>query len=345
MLNLEYTLPIAPNFDPKKVASVWRVHYQEIAKEARLWANSYAIKPSSNDKVRICLLLIDVQNTFCLPDFELFVAGKSGTGAIDDNVRLCEFIYRYLAIITEIIPTMDTHMPIQIFNEIFWINNNGEHPTPMTVISTDDVKNGIWQVNPVISNNNKNVQQYAMHYVTQLEQGGKYPLIIWPYHAMLGGIGHALVASIEEAIFFHSIARQCHGGIEMKGTNPLTEHYSALRPDILNDAEGIPIAQKNYSFIEKLLSFDALIIAGQAKSHCVAWTVDDLIGEIMAKKPQLLPNVYILEDCTSPVVVPGVVDFTEVADDTFRRFAATGVNIVKSTDTRIFSDLTYKKRA
>jgi len=41
--------------------------------------------------------------------------------------------------------------------------------------------------------------------------------------------------------------------------------------------------------------------------------------------------VYLLEDCTSPVVVPGVVDYTEQADEAFQRFAASGMHLVKST--------------
>lgn len=47
----------------------------------------------------MCLLLIDVQNTFCIPSFELFVGGQSGTGAVEDNRRLCEFIYRNLELL------------------------------------------------------------------------------------------------------------------------------------------------------------------------------------------------------------------------------------------------------
>jgi nicotinamidase-related amidase len=39
-----------------------------------------------------------------------------------------------------------------------------------------------------------------------------------------------------------------------------------------------------------------------------------------------------LEDCTSPVVVPGVVDYTEPAAEAYRRFAAAGMRIVRSTD-------------
>jgi nicotinamidase-related amidase len=43
-------------------------------------------------------------------------------------------------------------------------------------------------------------------------------------------------------------------------------------------------------------------------------------------------KVYLLEDCTSPVVVPGAVDYTDEADEAFRRFAAAGMNIVRSSD-------------
>jgi nicotinamidase-related amidase len=93
-----------------------------------------------------------------------------------------------------------------------------------------------------------------------------------------------------------------------------------------------PIAQKSTEFIKLLMAFDVLIIAGEAKSHCVAWTIDDLLSEIAAVDPSLAKKVYLLEDCTSPVVVPGVVDHTDAADAAFARFAKAGMNIVKSTD-------------
>jgi nicotinamidase-related amidase len=48
--------------------------------------------------------------------------------------------------------------------------------------------------------------------------------------------------------------------------------------------------------------------------------------------PALAQKVYLLEDCSSPVVVPGVVDFTDAADAAFQRFADAGMHLVKSTD-------------
>ena len=329
--------PIPPHFNPKKIGEVWRVPYQQRADEAQKWAKKHDLKPASEDKTRICLLLIDVQNTFCIPEFELFVGGKSGTGAIDDNLRLCEFIYRNLGVITTIIPTMDTHTAMQIFHPIFWVNAIGEHPTPSaTNITPAEIEKGIWKVNPNVAYSlgykYEFLEKHAYHYVKQLSQNGKYPLTVWSYHSMLGGLGHALVSAVEEAIFFHCIARDSQTQFEIKGNNPLTENYSILRPEVLEGFDKNPIAKKNTRLIQQLLKFDAVVIAGQAKSHCVAWTIDDLLTEIQQIDPKLAKKVYLLEDCTSPVVVKGVVDYSEVADAAFERFTAAGMHLVKSTE-------------
>ncbi|BAZ41335.1 hypothetical protein NIES4101_73010 [Calothrix sp. NIES-4101] len=330
-------LPIPPHFNPDIVGQVWRVPYQQRATEARAWAKNYHLQAASADKRRICLLLIDVQNTFCIPDFELFVGGKSGKGAIADNIRLCEFIYRNLGTITTIVPTMDTHTAMQIFHPIFWINQNGEHPIPAaTNITPNDIEQGIWQVNPAIAfslnYSYEFLEKHAYHYVQKLTQNGKYPLTVWSYHSMLGGIGHALVSAVEEAIFFHCIARNSQTQFEMKGDNPLTENYSVLRPEVMEGFNNQLIAQKNSRLIQQLLEYDAVVIAGQAKSHCVAWTVDDLLTDIQQVDASLAKKVYLLEDCTSPVVVPGVVDYSDAADAAYNRFAEAGMNVLNSID-------------
>lgn len=329
--------PIPTHFEPKKVGTVWRVPYQQRAAEAQAWARTQGIRPAATDRVRICVMPIDVQNTFCLPDFELFVGGRSGRGAVEDNVRLCEFIYRNMGVITEIAPTMDTHTAMQIFHPVFLVNDQGQHPAPMTPVSLEDVEKGRWKVNPAIAQSVANgnyvaMQNHLLHYCRKLSGAGKYLLMVWPYHAILGGIGHCLVSAVEEALFFHNLARNSQTGFEIKGGNPLTENYSVLRPEVLDTAGGRPIAQKNARFIKKLLEFDAVVIGGQAKSHCVAWTIDDLLTEIMAYDAALAKKVYLLEDCTSPVVVPGIIDFTDQADAAFQRFADAGMHVVRSTD-------------
>jgi len=334
MLSPELCLP--PHFDPEKIDQIWRVPYQERMKEALEWAKRNQIRPAIEDDFKIGLILVDVQNTFCIPNYELYVGGRSGTGAVDDNRRLCEFMYRNIGVITEISATMDTHMPIQIFHAIFLVDKEGNHPDPLTLVSVEDVQHGRWRFNPALAGSlgiDANTgQRYLQHYTEKLQARGKYNLTIWPYHAMLGGIGHALVSSVEEAIFFHSIARYSRADFIIKGDNPLTEHYSAVGPEVLDGPDGTPIAQKNDTFVEKLRHFDAVVIAGQAKSHCLAWTINDLLDDIQTQDKRLVQKVYLLEDCTSPVVIPGLVDYTEEADAAFQRFSNAGMHIVYSTD-------------
>ena len=175
-------------------------------------------------------------------------------------------------------------------------------------------------------------RQFLLHYTEKLREGGKYDLTVWPYHAMLGGIGYALVPAVEEAVFFHTVARCSQPDFHVKGRNPLTENYSVLSPEVLLNHAGKAIAERNVRFIRKLLHFDAVIIAGQAKSHCVAWTIDDLLGSILDEDRGLAKKIYLLEDCTSPVVIPGIVDYTDPADAAFKRFGEAGMHIVRSTD-------------
>ena len=148
---------------------------------------------------------------------------------------------------------------------------------------------------------------------------------------MLGGIGHALVSAVEEAVFFHGIARESRPEFQVKGDNPLTEHYSMLGPEVTEGPDGDRLGEKNTELIEALLAFDAVVVAGQAKSHCLAWTIDDLLADEVAGE-QLAERTYLLEDCTSAVVVPGVVDYTDEADAAFERYAEAGMHVVRSTE-------------
>lgn len=328
-------LPVPEHFDPEALTRAWKVPYAQRAAEAEAWASEHGVPQAARDRTRVCLVAVDVQNTFCLPDFELFVGGSSGRGAVEDNRRLCEFIYRNLGAITTIVPTLDSHQALQIFHALFLVDEHGHHPAPMTEITSAQVAQGAWRVDPraaaAVGMEPKEANRFLAHYTQTLEATGKFSLTIWPYHAMLGGLGHALVSSIEEAIFFHSVARFARVGFEIKGANPLTEHYSVLGPEVTRGPDGSEIAHHNEALVERLLDFDVVIIAGQAKSHCVAWTIDDLLRGIDRRDRELARRVYLLEDCTSPVVVPGVVDFTESANLAFARFAEAGMHIVRST--------------
>jgi nicotinamidase-related amidase len=331
------SLPLPPFYDPAAAGRVYRVPYQERAEQARGWAAAHGTRPASEDARRVALLLVDVQNTFCLPEFELFVAGRSGRGAIEDSQRIAAFLYRHLDRITQVVLTLDTHTAAQIFHPLFWVDAAGEHPAPHTVITLQDVESGRWRVNPelapaVAPRAGFDVAAWSRHYARRLAEGGKYPLVVWPYHSMVGGIGHALVSAVEEAVFFHAIARQSPTRVEVKGRNPLTENYSVLRPEVMEDASGTPIDAPNRALVDHLLSFDAVVIAGEAKSHCVEWTVEDLLTEIRTRDATLARKIVLLDDCSSPVVVPGVADFTDAAEAASARFAAAGMRRALSTD-------------
>ena len=333
------TLPIPEFFDSERVGQLYRVPYETRAAEARAWARQHGLTPAAGDAPRVGLLLVDCQNTFCLPGGELFVAGRSGLGAVKDSWRLCQFLYGHLDRISEIVLTLDTHTAIQVFHAHFFLDRDGNPPAAYTQITSGDLETGRYRVNPDAATaaglNVQELSRHALHYCRRLESQGKYVLVIWPYHAMLGGAGHAVVPAIEEAVFFHSIARSAQPRFEPKGLNPLTENYSVLRPEVLEDADGNPIAEPNRQLLDHLLEYDALIVAGQAKSHCVAWTVSDLRDEIARRDPDgtqgLARRVFLLEDATSPVVVPGA-DFTDAADAAYADFERAGMVRVQSTD-------------
>lgn len=326
------TLPIPSFYDPTKADKVWPVDREARQAEALAWARQHGLQPASADKLRVALMIIDAQITFCTPGYELVVQG-----AVGDNQRLAEFIYRNVASITKIIPTLDTHTTMQIFHPIFLVDAQGNPAPSMTMVTVQDVANGKWRVNPAVASALADgdwnaLQNHLKHYVAELEADGKFGLTIWPYHAELGSVGHALVPTIQEAIFFHGIARSSQADYQIKGGNPYTENYSIVGPEVTTTVGGIPIATRNDEFVKVLLDYDIVYIAGQAKSHCVAWTIADILNDIQKSDPALASKIRLLEDCTSPVIVPGVVDFTSVANAAFDRFKAAGMHVVRSTD-------------
>jgi nicotinamidase-related amidase len=327
-------LPLPPHWDPARVGDVWRVDYAARFEDAAHWREQQAIPSAAQDRTRVALVAVDVQNTFCTPGFELFVAGRSGTGALDDTRRLSEFVYRNLGVLTRIIPTLDTHQALQIFHPIMLVDAEGEPPPPFTDVTAADVEAGRWRFNPDaaagLGIDPGYAEEHLRYYTQTLEAGGKYSLTIWPFHAMRGGVGYALVSAVEEAFFFHSVVRYAPLDFQPKGDSPLTEHYSMLGPEVEFDREGEALGRRNHPLIEQLLQHDAVVIAGEAKSHCVAWTIEDLLNDPNVQERGLAEKIYLLEDCTSSVVVPGAVDHTDQADAAFARFAEAGAHLVRS---------------
>ena len=224
----------------------------------------------------------------------------------------------------------------QILYPVFFTNAAGEHPAPYTLMTAEEIGAGVWRFNASLAATlglePGYVQEYLQHYTRTLSAAGHYALTVWPYHAMLGSIGHALAPAFEEALFFHEIARHSQPDFQVKGGAALTEDYSAFGPEVTLDQDGRAIGAFNRALFDKLRTFDVILVAGQAKSHCVAWTVQDLLDALLEHAPEEVGKVHLLVDCTSPVVASGVIDYTDIADAAFARFAAAGMQLVRSTD-------------
>ena len=336
-------LPLPPFFDPANAERhAFAADPARVFAAAAEWRRAHAVAPAWADRVRVHLLLIDVQKDFCFPEGSLYVGGRSGRGAIDDNRRTAEFIYRNLAWLTNITTTLDTHFAFQIFFPSFWVGKDGAPLRAHREVSSEDIDQGEARPNPDVASwlcggDQAWLLAQMRDYCAQLEKAGKYRLYLWPPHCLLGSPGHTLAGIIEEARLFHSFARGVQSWIEEKGSNPLTENYSVLRSEVLSRHDGVALAERNTALVERLLGSDKLVIAGQAASHCVKSTIDDLLDAIRARDPALAQKVYVLEDCMSAVTVPDdrggfLADFTQQAEASLARYVDAGMHVVRSTD-------------
>jgi nicotinamidase/pyrazinamidase len=233
----------------------------------------------------IHLLAIDVQNDFCNPLGTLYVKG-----AEDDTTRLAALVNRMIYYIDQIHVTLDSHHLVDIAHSIFWVNDKGENPPPFTIISEEDVVNGVWKAS------DKTLIDKAINYVKQLSLNGRYPLSIWPNHCILGTSGWIIQAPFTYSLEEWSRRRVRNVDYHIKGLNMMTEHYSAFKADVIdkNDPSTLP----NIELVKQLLNADEILVAGQARSHCVNYSVRDLIealGESNAAK------FVLLEDAMSDV--------------------------------------------
>jgi len=334
-------LPVPDFYDPENAARwSYRPDEQAVFERAVRWREQHGIRPAAEDRLRVHLLLIDLQKDFCFPEGTLYVAGRSGRGAIEDNDRIARFIYRNLAVISEITCTLDTHFPHQIFSPAFWVDADGNPPPANRQIIAEQIRSGEVRPNPALAATLAGgdydwLLKQVIHYCEELERQGKYRLYLWPPHCLLGSEGHALAGVIQEARLFHAYARAAAAPVEIKGQTALTEYYSVLGPEVTTRWDGGTIAEKNTLFVEKLIQNDVIVIAGQAASHCVKSTIEDLLDHI---DPDLTRKVYILRDCMSAVTVPDperpgefLFDFTPNAEEALERFAEAGMHVVEST--------------
>ena len=287
------------------------------------------------------LLLVDVQKDF-------HPGGSLAIPTADrDAERIADLIRAHSGEIDRIVATLDTHQKLHIAHPAVWWSADGtKHPDPFTIITAEDVRAGIWKprddwqipagsLDPAVfagdnictvqdESGNLDLTKYCLEYATRLEAAGRFQICIWPEHCLIGSAGHGLVDTVRQAV--NEWSEKTGRSVEWvwKGQNLLTEMYSALAADV-------PVTTDtafNHSLQASLEQSDRLLVCGQAMSHCVNYTLRDIVGKWPEKR---VSDIVLLQDCAS--AVPG---FEPAAAIFINDMEAAGVQIKASTDSDLF---------
>lgn len=252
------------------------------------------------------LLIIDPQIDFCDPKGNLYVKG-----AEQDMQRVAQMITRIGSKLNDIHVTMDTHHFVDIAHPIFWKNSAGQHPNPFTIISVDDVRNGIWVTTM------PSLHKRAFDYVKILAKNNRYPLCIWPPHCLIGSNGHCVFPVLFDVLLEWE-KQFAMVDYVTKGSNPYTEHYSVFQADV-PDAQD-PSTQINTALVKTLMDVDIIVVAGEAGSHCLANSLRDLVNAF--GDDSYVSKITLLTDGTSPVT-----GFEQLQDDFISEMTAKGMKL------------------
>ena len=260
--------------------------------------------PSS---VRDMLICIDLQECF----MEKGVLGVPGSHG--DIERITRFIHRKAEEI-EIWYSMDTHVWNSIFFSCWWVNAEGKHPDPYTIITIEDVYDGKWDV--------VDPEKYAwsIEYLEKLQAYGKKSLCIWPYHAIPGmNTGWNLEGQFNKMLLWHSIVT---GGNEIiiKGEDPNTEMYGILSPEVN------PENKCNDRVLKAIEKARRVLICGEAASHCVLESILQIVKHFKGR-PKMIEKIIVLVDCMSPIE-----GYEEATQKVFAELKKMGVKFMKSTE-------------
>ena len=239
------------------------------------------------------LLIIDPQNDFCDLPPALCPPGEAPAlpvaGAHADLQRVAAFIDAAAPRIDAITVTLDSHLRLDIAHPGFWQTGDGGAVAPFTPISAAQLRAGAFRPRDA------SALPRAQAYVDELERRGRYTLMVWPVHCEIGSWGQAVHADVRAAYNRWEEARQRSVQRVTKGSNPWTEHYSAVMAEVPDAADAG--TQLNRQLITSLAGAQRLLVAGEASSHCVRATVEHLVQHLGGE----LSRVWLLRDGMSPV--------------------------------------------
>lgn len=244
------------------------------------------------------VLIIDAQKDFC--DIPAVTSGLTGKmvypalpvmGAHGDMCRLAQWLDGNGVHVDDVVLTMDSHHLYDIGHPPFWRTGKGEVVQPFTAISADALRKGAFRTaDPAL-------MPRAQAYLDALEARGRFTHMVWPVHCEIGSWGHGFHPAVQAAAERWQQQRLRAVTTVLKGANPFTEHYSALRAEVPDPAD--PATQLNTVLVRRIAATTGhVVVAGEASSHCVASTMRDLY-EVLP--PGMLERIVLLTDCMSPV--------------------------------------------
>eukprot|EP01042_Synura_sphagnicola_P000094 gene94-94_t len=289
--------------------------------------------------MKVLLLIIDPQIDFhpeggALGSAEYHPQGSLAVpGANEDSRRIRKMIEENVDYIDDIIITMDSHFSTHIAHAMCWRKgtacspespcgdacfedpNRRCLPPPFTAISHKDIEEGLWMpVDPTY-------KEWCLKYTKELEKKENLKLTIWPEHCIIGSVGHAVTPDINIAV--QKWAKKTKSSVHyvLKGQNCHTEMYSALMAEVEDERD--PRTSLNTSLLARINLADRVIVCGQALSHCVNYTLRDILKYSEVEKK----SIFLLRDGCSPVY-----GFEDLAVTITREAEEKGVNITTCSD-------------
>jgi len=204
---------------------------------------------------------------------------------------------------------------VDIAHPIWWKDSAGNHPPPFTLISAADLASGKWTTTPPA------FYDRTLQYLKALESSGRYGHCIWPPHCIIGDSGHNVLPVLSDALHEWE-ERFAIVDFVTKGSNIWTEHFSAVQAEVPDPED--PTTQINTRLIETIEDADILLIAGEARSHCMANTVTDIADHF---EQDSIGKLVLLTDCTSDVT-----GFEHLGEKFLRDMVARGMRTATSVD-------------
>lgn len=282
----------------------------------------------SSKSMNVHMLIIDPQNDF----MDENDAALRVTGATDDMKRLAGLVDRISPKVADIHVTLDSHRILDIAHPAMWRDENGDQPAGFTPISASDIRDRTWT--PRNENakpkalGGKTIRQYMIAYAQTLEAAGNYGLMIWPPHCIIGTSGHNVQSDLMNALQGWEVKNFASVENVTKGTNVWTEHYGGLMAEVPMPSD--PSTGLNTGLLDVLQTADIIAVAGEAFSHCVKSTVDQIADNIGEKH---IGKFVLLSDCMSPVGKVGDgPDFPAIADAWMKDMVSRGMKVSTAAD-------------